>query len=270
MEATEKLFLYLGEGIHTNFEGNRLKYKHIFIQEGKEYMQELNELYDDFRIEFKKHLSATDAFDLLARITDTIDTLTNYYYDEVIFYKSQETELPELAEYEQRVRRQYRDNQLHLLEPVIKHEIKIAKKAKRFIIEKRQTTPASVNSSTNPLKERILFEGDQITLITLFHSLQLIKKLTFNKTESYSTEQKHFEDFLQNYFSYRSGTKYVEVKNVAKALADLRQQYGATADDAKKRVMTMIDATIVFLNTYKADFEKTSLKYKETIGKNTE
>lgn len=270
MEATEKLFLYLGEGIHTNFEQNKLKYKHFVVEDGKIHIQELDQFYDDFRIEFQNHKSEIDAFDLLARITDIIDRLTNYFHDEVLFYKSQETEIPELAEYEHNTLKKYRDNQLHLLEPIIKHEIKIAKKVKRFIIDKRQTSPAPVNSPSTPLKERVLFEGDQATLVTLFYSLLLIKKLTFNKTGSYSTEQKHFEDFLQNYFSYKNGLKYFEVKNVAKALADLRQQYEDTADLAKERVLAMIDSTISYLNTYKSEIQATSIRHKEKTGKKPE
>lgn len=270
MEATEKLFLYLGEGIHTNFENNKLRYKHFFVEDGRKHMRELDELYDDFRIEFRKHKSEIDVFDLLARITDIIDALTNYNHDEVLFYKSQETELPELAEYEQRVRKQYRDNQLHLLEPVIKHEIKIAKKVKRFIIEKRPNSPAPVNSPTTPLKERILFEGDQTTLVALFYSLLRIKKLTFNKTQTYTTEQKHLEDFLQKNFSYKKGLTYIEVKNVGKSLADLRHQFQDTADDAKKRVQVIIDLAINFLNTYKSELEVTSIKHKEKNRKESE
>ncbi len=263
METTPKLFQYLGIGIHTNFEDNRLKYKHIFVDESPRYIHELEQMFDDFRIEYQRDIKEVDSFDLLAQITDIIDNLTIYFYNEVEFSKPYITELPERAEEERREKKRYRDNQLHLLEPTIEREIKLAKKVKKFIVKHRSTVPASAHKQILPLQERVNFEGKQTTLVALFFTLQLISKLTFNKKSMYSTEQKHLEDFLEKNFAYKNGLKYEDVKNVEKALSDLRQQYEKTADVAKKNVLTMIDDCITFLSAFKEQLEVTEMRPEE-------
>lgn len=258
MDSTPLLFKFLGIGLHTNFEANKLKYKHIFVEDGVTYRHELEQMFDDFRIEFRKDKHEIDSFDLLNQITTIIDDLTIFHYEEIEFFKPYITDLPEYVEFERLEKKRYRDNQLHLLEPIVKYEIKIAKKVKQFIVKHRPTF--SSPATKQPLKERVIFEGEQTTLITLFHSLQLINKLTFNKNNKYSTDQLHLEDFLQQNFAYKKGMKYEDVKHAGKALSDLRHQLQDTADVAKKNLLSIIDCCIKFFDDLKEQVTKTDLR----------
>ncbi len=261
MDSTPILFQYLGIGLHSNFEENKLKYKHIFVEDGITYKHELDEMYDDFRIEFLKDKNEVDTFDLLNQITTIIDDLTVFHYEEIELYKPYITELPEFAEFERLEKKKYHDNQTHLLDPIVKYEIKIAKKVKQFIVKHRPLVTAHVTKQVLPLQERVIFEGEQSTLVTLFYALQLIKKLTFNKDNKYATDQLHLEDFLQKNFAYKKGMKYEDVKHAGKAISDIRHPFNDTGVDAKEKALLIIDACIKFLDEVKEEVRKVVVRH---------
>lgn len=267
METTTKLFELLGANTATTFEKNKLKYKHIFAEDGAAYIHELANLYDGFRIEYRKFASTIDTFSLLAQSSEILDSLMTYFQDEVIFYKPHITEFEELQKIEKEQTDKYRKNHLHFLELIMLQEIKIARKVKNFIVEHRPVRSNDSEKSSSSLLERVRFEGNLSTLVTLFYTLQLNGKMSFNKVHSYPTDQKHLEAFLENNFSYKRGTTYPEVKNVDKALSDLRDPNTDTAANSKEKVLVIIDDTINSLTEFKLKIPDTRLRPIEKGGK---
>lgn len=271
MEPIEALLNLLGSEIKLQGDDS---YKNFELKNRHLYFSHLENLTNQFKIALVKQASTVNFFDLLKKITDIQQHLTNYYQTEILSIEPIETGIdkPEVKEWEDYQKKKFRDNSLHFLSIVIRHEIDGARDIKNFIIKTYDQTTQIIqsNQESGAILERVRFEGDQYILVALFQGLQLTKKLSFNKESTYPTEQIHFENFLEKNFSYKSGMKYMPVKNVKKALADIRQQYQSTADTAKEKVDSILELTINSLNDFKEELKKTELRHKEKNIKHTD
>ncbi|MBK9479670.1 MAG: hypothetical protein IPN99_12680 [Bacteroidetes bacterium] len=267
MEGIEQLLTILGADIIIDKDKN---YKGFKLTNSVPYFKELNRLTGNFKITLAKYSGEQDFFILSNRISSIQFRLMSYYQRNCLDSYPDELEKAEIKKiYILQEIEENKKSGLFSLKKVLEKEIEICRNITQYLFQvynELESKKLSKNQpvADSPLLEKVRFEGELTVLVGTFLALYKSKKISFNKEFRYTSEEKHFADFIQKNFLFKKGKEYSAITAAAKALADIRNYHENTADVTKGKVLTLLSDSINYLTNLKEELDNNTLRHKKS------